>query len=89
MTHPSALPGAAERGLLALLLLSPGRIVAARSPDRLWSETTLPADSCERAAADGVEATTGTRGALRLYDEALALWRGEPLTGVAGEVGDG
>jgi DNA-binding SARP family transcriptional activator len=39
------LPGAAERGLLALLLLSPGRTVAAPSLiDRLWSESALPAD---------------------------------------------
>jgi predicted ATPase/DNA-binding SARP family transcriptional activator len=39
------LPGAAERGLLALLLLSPGRVVAATSLiDRLWTETTMPVD---------------------------------------------
>src|SRR5215207_8458201 len=42
---PVKLPGAAERGLLALLLLSPGRTVAASSLiDRLWSEAALPAD---------------------------------------------
>jgi DNA-binding SARP family transcriptional activator len=42
---PVKLPGAAERGLLALLLLSPGRTVAASSLiDRLWSESALPAD---------------------------------------------
>ncbi|MEO7262866.1 MAG: hypothetical protein ABI047_16670 [Jatrophihabitantaceae bacterium] len=42
---PVRLSGAAERGLLALLLLSPGRNVAASSLiDRLWSETTLPTD---------------------------------------------
>lgn len=39
------LPGAAERGLLALLLLSAGRTVAATSLiDRLWSAETLPVD---------------------------------------------
>ncbi len=42
---PVKLPGAAERGLLAVLLLSPGRTVAASALiDRLWSESTLPAD---------------------------------------------
>jgi len=42
---PAKLPGAAERGLLALLLLSPGRPVSASSlVDRLWAEVTLPAD---------------------------------------------
>src|SRR4051812_27456618 len=42
---PVKLPGAAERGLLALLLLSPGRTVPASSLiDRLWSESALPAD---------------------------------------------
>ena len=42
---PATLPGAAERGLLALLLLSAGRTVAATSLiDRLWSESALPAD---------------------------------------------
>src|SRR4051795_2141569 len=43
--EPAKLPGAAERGLLALLLLSPGRTLASSSLiDRLWSEVTLPAD---------------------------------------------
>ena len=38
------LPGAAERALLALLLLSPGRTVTANTLiDRLWGEA-LPAD---------------------------------------------
>src|SRR5689334_12104407 len=42
---PAKLPGVAERGLLALLLLSAGRAVAASSLiDRLWSEAALPAD---------------------------------------------
>src|SRR5687767_8820165 len=40
-----SLPGAAERALLALLLLSPGRIVTANALiDRLWDEDDLPAD---------------------------------------------
>ncbi|KRE55621.1 hypothetical protein ASG70_09890 [Phycicoccus sp. Soil748] len=40
-----SLPGAAERALLVLLLLSPGRIVPATTLiDRLWSESALPAD---------------------------------------------
>lgn len=39
------LPGPAERGLLALLLLSPGRVVPATSLiDRLWTEATMPVD---------------------------------------------
>lgn len=43
--EPVAIPGAAERALLALLLLSPGRSVPATSLiDRLWSESTLPSD---------------------------------------------
>src|SRR5215218_7790969 len=125
------LPRAAERGLLALLLLSPGRIVTAPSLiDRLWSESALPADplnalqlrvsKLRRAlAAHGLEVilrdATGYRAdvapeqvdlhqfvrlvsaarerrrahgataALPLYDEALALWRGEPLADFAGE----
>ncbi len=129
--EPAKLPGAAERGLLALLLLSPGRTVAASSLiDRLWSESALPADplnalqlrvsKLRRAlAAHGVDvivreasgyradvdpdhvdlhrfwslvqtARTATRStaagdALALYDEALALWRGDPLADFAGE----
>ena len=40
-----ALPGAAERALLALLLLSPGRVVTANTLiDRLWGDDDLPAD---------------------------------------------
>ena len=43
--EPVALPGAAERALLVLLLLSAGRIVPATTlVDRLWSESALPAD---------------------------------------------
>jgi predicted ATPase/DNA-binding SARP family transcriptional activator len=43
--EPVSLPGAAERALLVLLLLSPGRIVPATTLiDRLWSEAALPAD---------------------------------------------
>lgn len=42
---PATLPGAAERGLLALLLLSAGRTVTATSLiDRLWTESALPTD---------------------------------------------
>ncbi|MCZ2825859.1 MULTISPECIES: AfsR/SARP family transcriptional regulator [unclassified Modestobacter] len=129
--EPAKLPGAAERGLLALLLLSPGRTVAASSLiDRLWSESALPADplnalqlrvsKLRRAlAAHGVDvivreasgyradvdrdrvdlhrfvslvqaARTAARrtaagDALALYDEALALWRDDPLADFAGE----
>ena len=40
-----ALPGAAERALLAVLLLSPGRMVTASTLiDRLWGDDALPAD---------------------------------------------
>jgi predicted ATPase/DNA-binding SARP family transcriptional activator len=127
---PVKLPGAAERGLLALLLLSAGRTVAASSLiDRLWSESALPADplnalqlrlsKLRRALAahevdvifrdasgyradvdpDRVDlhrfvhrvqaARTAARrheavDALALYDEALALWRGDPLADFAG-----
>src|SRR3954469_21431739 len=125
------LPGAAERGLLALLLLSPGRTVAASSLiDRLWSESALPADppnplqlrvsKLRRAlAAHGIDVivreasgyradvdrdrvdlhrfvrlvqaartaarSTAAGDALALYDEALALWRDDPLADFAGE----
>lgn len=47
--EPVALPGAAERALLALLLLSAGRVVPATTlVDRLWSESALPADPSTR-----------------------------------------
>jgi predicted ATPase/DNA-binding SARP family transcriptional activator/tetratricopeptide (TPR) repeat protein len=43
--RPVPLPGAAERALLALLLLSPGRMVTTHTLiDRLWGEDDLPAD---------------------------------------------
>lgn len=43
--EPLAIPGAAERALLTLLLLSPGRAIPATSLiDRLWAGSTLPAD---------------------------------------------
>ena len=43
--RPAKLPGAAERALLAQLLLTPGRTIPATLlVDRLWSETTLPVD---------------------------------------------
>jgi DNA-binding SARP family transcriptional activator len=39
------LPGAAERALMAQLLLAPGRTIPATLlVDRLWSESTLPVD---------------------------------------------
>ena len=123
------LPNAAERALLALLVLSPGRpIPAATLVDRLWSEHDLPADpvnalqtrvsKLRRALSaadvhiivrdgvgyradvardsvdvhrfvDGVRAARAAFGAddpvlaLARYDEALALWRGEPLADFA------
>ena len=128
---PVKLPGAAERGLLALLLLSQGRTVSTSSlVDRLWSESALPADplnalqlrvsKLRRAlGAHGVDAVvreasgyradvepdrvdvhrfvrlvqaartsarSGAPGdALGSYDEAMALWRGDPLADFAGE----
>ena len=129
---PVRLPGAAERGLLALLLLAAGRTVSASSlVDQLWSESQLPADPVNALqlrvsklrrslAANGCDAVirdaTGYRvdvpaeavdahrfvtrvrdarratadaggptdAALQAYDEALALWRGEPLADFAG-----
>ena len=40
-----ALPGIAERALLAQLLLSPGRTIAASMLiDRLWTDSSLPVD---------------------------------------------
>jgi predicted ATPase/DNA-binding SARP family transcriptional activator/tetratricopeptide (TPR) repeat protein len=42
---PAKLPGAAERALMAQLLLAPGRTIPATLlVDRLWSESTLPVD---------------------------------------------
>lgn len=43
--QPTPLPGGAERALLVLLLLSPGRTIPATTLiDRLWSESSLPVD---------------------------------------------
>ncbi|HUR13401.1 MAG TPA: BTAD domain-containing putative transcriptional regulator [Mycobacteriales bacterium] len=129
---PVRLPGAAERGLLALLLLNAGRPVAATSlVDRLWTERALPADpvnalqlrvsKLRRALqAEGIDVIhreaagyradvtadqvdvhlfvdrihaaravarerDGAAKALAWYDEALGLWRGDPLAEFAGE----
>jgi DNA-binding SARP family transcriptional activator len=128
---PATLPGAAERGLLALLLLSAGRTVAATSLiDRLWSESALPADplnalqlrvsKLRRAlATHGLDLisrdASGYRAdidpdlvdvhrftalvqaaraaarqgdssqALGSYEQALALWQGDPLADFAGQ----
>jgi predicted ATPase/DNA-binding SARP family transcriptional activator len=124
---PVPLRGAAERALLALLLLSPSRAVPASSLiDRLWSESALPADplnalqlrvsklrralapaavaitrervgycvEVDPASVDLEEFTQRIRQAradaaqaadrytdkhLAAYDDALALWRGDPL----------
>jgi predicted ATPase/DNA-binding SARP family transcriptional activator len=129
--EPVKLPGAAERGLLAVLLLSAGRTVAASSLiDRLWSESAMPSDPLNalqlrvsklrralgaqgldivvREAAGyrvqvvpeqvdlhrfvalvGAAREQGRSGAaaaaLERYDEALALWRGDPLADFAGQ----
>ncbi|MFQ6171301.1 AfsR/SARP family transcriptional regulator [Oryzobacter sp. R7] len=126
--QPARLPGGAERALLVLLLLSPGRSVPASTLiDRLWSETSLPVDpvnalqirvsklrraltahgvppvtrdhagyrlDVDEQAIDAARFATMLRGArdaaagprddaaevgLAVYDEALALWVGEPL----------
>lgn len=129
------LPGAGERALLVLLLLSAGQIVPATTlVDRLWSESNLPAyplnalqirvsklrkamtslgvDLIRResigyrlviepsvvdvvefaallkraralAAAAGLEPTPAT---MRAYDDALALWRGDPLSDFVSEI---
>ena len=43
--EPMALPGSAERALLAQLILRPGRTIPATMLiERLWSESTLPVD---------------------------------------------
>ncbi len=43
--QPARLPGAAERALLAQLLLAPGRTIPATTlVDRLWAESALPVD---------------------------------------------
>jgi predicted ATPase/DNA-binding SARP family transcriptional activator/tetratricopeptide (TPR) repeat protein len=129
---PAKLPGAAERALLAQLVLAPGRTIPATLlVDRLWSEATLPVDPMnalqirvsklrralkamgveELVVRDGVgyranvapsdvdaldfadrvraarAETTSAAAAgeyqqrhLQAYDEALRLWRGEPLS---------
>ncbi|MGQ0632705.1 MAG: ATP-binding protein [Sporichthyaceae bacterium] len=130
---PVQLPGPAERRLLALLLLSPGRTVPASTlVDRLWSESALPIDPLNalqlrvsklrraliehdldvvRRESSGYRVhvdpdtvdlhlfarqihaaraeTTRSGGpvptALALYDEALRLWRDDPLGDFAGD----
>jgi predicted ATPase/DNA-binding SARP family transcriptional activator len=137
--RPAKLPGAAERALMAQLLLAPGRTIAATLlVDRLWSGSTLPVDPMNalqirvsklrralrsagladlvgregvgyradvdpsqvdahdfevrlrRARALNDEASRQDTGApgpgvLASYDEALALWAGEPLSDFATE----
>ena len=128
--QPAALPGGAERALMVLLLLSPGRTIPATTLiDRLWSESSLPVDpmnalqirvsKLRRAlAAIGPDLVTRERAGYRInvdpsaidaervrpaaargplarrhrgrrrtrttscsaYDEALALWAGDPLS---------
>src|SRR3954466_11869710 len=129
---PVKLPGAAERALLAQLLLSPGRTIPTTMlVDRLWSESTLPVDPMNalqirvsklrralkamgvgdvvtrervgyratidpstvdaldfadrirtaRASAANAGEARGIQSAhLQAYDDALALWRGDPLS---------
>ena len=126
--QPTALPGGAERALMVLLLLSPGRTIPATTLiDRLWSESSLPVDpmnalqirvsklrralaplgrdlvtrehmgyriNVEPSAIDAEQFVEVLREArsrantaageysddeLRTYDEALALWAGDPL----------
>jgi len=133
--QPVKLPGAAERALMAQLILAPGRTIPATLlVDRLWSETTLPVDPMNalqirvsklrralsevglggvfvregvgyraevdpslvdihdfesklrqarsRVPGDGDGPTTDQ---LELYDAALSLWNGEPLSDFATE----
>jgi hypothetical protein len=48
------LPGAAERALLAQMLLSPGRTIPATLlVDQLWSEATLPVDPMNARTGSG------------------------------------
>ncbi|MDX6298956.1 MAG: hypothetical protein QOF53_170, partial [Nocardioidaceae bacterium] len=134
---PVKLPGIAERALLAMLLLSPGRTIPATMLiDRLWSNSSLPVDPMNalqirvsklrralkamgvgdvvaregvgyratvdastvdaldfsdrirtvRAAAANAADNGGSRPAhVRAYDDALALWRGDPLSDFATE----
>ncbi len=134
---PVRLPGTAERALLAQLLLSPGRTIAAPVlVDRLWSESTLPVDpmnalqirvsklrralrtmgvgdvvtregvgyraTVDPSTVDALDFADRVRDAraavanaaedggagpahVRAYDDALALWRGDPLSDFAAE----
>src|SRR3954470_21386239 len=134
---PVKLPSAAERALLAQLLLSPGRTIPATMlVDRLWSESTLPADpmnalqirvsrlrralqtigvgdvvtregvgyraSIDPRTVDALDFADRIRAArtaaahtadnggiqpahVQAYDDALALWRGDPLSDFAVE----
>src|SRR4051794_38381305 len=134
---PAKLPGTAERALLAQLLLSPGRTIPATMlVDRLWSESTLPADpmnalqirvsrlrralqtigvgdvvtregvgyraSIDPRTVDALDFADRIRAArtaaahaadnggiqpahVQAYDDALALWRGDPLSDFAVE----
>ena len=126
---PHQVAGRGERALLALLALSPGKVVATSTLiDALWGEDNLPEDpgnalqlrvSKLRRALGGLGApdlvrregagylldaepddvdvhrfarlidtarrTGEAQTAIDAYDEALGMWRGEPLVDFAGE----
>jgi predicted ATPase/DNA-binding SARP family transcriptional activator len=121
--------GRGERGLLALLALSPGKVVATSTLiDALWGEHTLPEDPgnalqlrvsklrralgglgapdlvrregagyllnagpndvdihCFARLIDTARRTGEAQTAIDAYEQALSLWRGDPLVDFAGE----